>query len=410
MGSTLQIPDETSRLRLDVHDTLNLYKLSIAVVDPEHGRRFEVARELSGPDSSAVRTFANYLPGREDARWLLNQGFDTVAINLDGNPDMALDMVESLCTVSQATVIVYATRASQDLLMRSMRAGAREFLTLPFDHVAVAEALDRAAARQQLLPRTEPVRTAELFVFMGSKGGAGVTTVATNFAVSLAQESRRRTLFIDMDLPLGDAALDLGISSKYSAVDALEQFDRLDPTFLSTLLVRHNSGLSVLPAPGQFPHVEVPEGSVDKLLKVASQDFDYLVVDAGSRLDLNASLLFERAARIYLVAQAGIPELRNANRLITGLLPAHGAKLEIVLNRFSVKMFDVGNEAIERALTRPAEWRIPSDYRTVMRLQNSAVPLVNEDNPIAKVIRKMARASCGMEYATEKKRSFALFG
>jgi len=35
----------------------------------------------------------------------------------------------------------------------------------------------------------------------------GTTTVACNFAVELAQESGRSTLLIDLDLPLGDAAL-----------------------------------------------------------------------------------------------------------------------------------------------------------------------------------------------------------
>ena len=46
---------------------------------------------------------------------------------------------------------------------------------------------------------------------MGAKGGAGATMLACNFAVALAQESGKKTLLIDLDLPLGDAALNLGI-------------------------------------------------------------------------------------------------------------------------------------------------------------------------------------------------------
>jgi len=409
MAATLQIPDSSGRLLFEVPDALNMFKLSIAIVDPDHERRLSVARVLSGPDSGAIRTFAAYLPGREDAHWLLDHGFDTVVINLDSNPEMALDMVESLCAVSQATVMVYAQKTSQDLLMRAMRSGAREFLTMPFEKDMVSEALSRAAARQQLLPRAHMRKTAEMFVFMGAKGGSGVTTVATNFAVALAGESRKRALFIDLDLPLGDAALNLGVNSSYSTLDALKQHERLDSSFLDTLLVRHGSGLEVLPAPGRFPDFDAPEEAINKLLNVCDQGFDFVVIDAGSRLDLATTVLFRKAAKIYLVTQAGIPELRNANRLMTGLLPAHNSKVEIILNRFAPKMFSIGEEAIERALTRPCDWRIPSDYRTVIRMQNSAVPLIEEDNLVSKTLRRMARAASGMNVEEEKKKKVFSF-
>jgi pilus assembly protein CpaE len=410
MGSSLQIPDATGTMRLELSDALNLQRISIAVVDPDHEQRRAAARVMTSPATGAVRQIPDYLTNREDALWLIDQGFDTVAISLDGDPDQALDMVESLCAVSQATVIVYSAHASQDLLMNSMRAGAREFLLMPFDPAEVTEALMRAAARLQMQPAADMRRkTADLHVFLGAKGGSGVTTVSCNFAVSLARESAKRTLFIDLDLPLGDAALDLGITARYSTVNALEASDRLDSTFLATLLVQHSSGLFVLAAPGKFPHVDTSLDAINKLLSVASLDFDHVVVDAGSRLDLSSSMLFEKAAKIYLVAQAGIPELRNANRLITGLLPSHVAKLEVVLNRYAPKMFSISDEAIEKALTKAPKWLIPSDFLILQRMQNTASSLMAGDNSISRIIRRMARTASGLSVEPEKKKGFALF-
>ena len=92
----------------------------------------------------------------------------------------------------------------------------------------------------------------KLLAFMGAKGGTGVTTLACNFAVALAQEPGENTLLIDLDLPLGDAALNLGIVAEFSTIDALQVADRLDGSLLSQLLVKHSSGLSVLAAPGKF--------------------------------------------------------------------------------------------------------------------------------------------------------------
>ncbi len=49
-----------------------------------------------------------------------------------------------------------------------------------------------------------------LLTFMGAKGGTGVTTLACNFAVSLAQDPKQTTLLIDLDLPFGDVGVESG--------------------------------------------------------------------------------------------------------------------------------------------------------------------------------------------------------
>ena len=110
---------------------------------------------------------------------------------------------------------------------------------------------------------------------------------------------------------------------------------------------------------------QADEWAIDKLLAVARQEFDNVVVDVGSRLDLTGTVLFKEAITIYLVTQAGIPELRNSNRLISQFFSAGGPKLEIVINRYEPRALGVSEEHITKALTRPAQWKIPNDYASV---------------------------------------------
>ena len=119
--------------------------------------------------------------------------------------------------------------------------------------------------------------------------------------------------------------------------------------------------------------------------------------------------LFEEAAIVYLVTQVGISELRNCNRLISEFFQSRD-KLEIVLNRFASRSVSIDEENITKALTRPAQWKIPSDYPSVQRAQNTATPLAMEDSPISRVIRQMARTACGLPANPEKKKRFGLFG
>ena len=135
-----------------------------------------------------------------------------------------------------------------------------------------------------------------------------------------------------------------------------------------------------------------------------------MVVDAGSRLDLIGTPLFEEATTIYLVTQVSIPELRNSNRLITEFFAGASSKIEVVVNRYMPRSLGVDEEHITKALTRAVNWKIPNDYATTKRTQNTATPLTLEDSPISRAIRQMARTASGLTPNPEKKKSFTFFG
>jgi pilus assembly protein CpaE len=384
--------------------------LSIALIAPNEERRSAALAVLAGSQGNELREFPTYPPGPEEVTRLLEQQYDVVIIDLDSDPEYALELIENISSSGATTVIVYSEKTDPDVLVRCMRAGAREFLTVPFDSNLVAEALVRAAARRPVNKAAKKA-AGRLLTFIGAKGGSGTTTVACNFAVALAQDPNQKTLLIDLDLPLGDAALNLGIGAEYSTINALQATNRLDASFLSQLLVKHSSGLSVLAAPGKFIPYEQNDEALDRLLEVSRQDFDNVVVDWGSRVDFTGTAVLRESTAIYLVTQAGIPELRNSNRLISQFFTGTGPKLEVVINRYEPRSLGgVGEEHITKALTRPAQWKIPNDYPAVRKMQINATPLVLEDSAISRLIKQMARAASGQPEPQPKKKGFSLFG
>ncbi len=389
-------------------DTLDIHVMSVALIGPQEQHRKAVASALAGSQANLTREFASY-PELDDVPQLLETGFDVIIIELDSDPEHALDLVEHICGNSSVTVMVYSKQADPELLVRCMRAGAREFLSQPIAPGTIAEALVRASVRRPAV-RAPKKTLGRLLIFAGAKGGSGVSTIASNFAIMLAQESKQNTLLLDLDLPLGAAALDLGIITQFSTANALQDISRLDSNFLSTLLTKHSSGLSVLSAPDNYTPIHATDEGIAKLLTVARQDFDFVVVDAGSTMGSNYKALLEGANVAYLVTQVSIPELRNSNRLISEFFTLPTPKLEIVLNRFTTNTLGIDEENIKKALTVSPKWKIPNDYVTVQRAQNTATPLALGDSAIAGVIRQMARTACGLPAVPEKKRRFSLFG
>ena len=336
--------------------------------------------------------------------------FDVIIVELDTNPEHALDLVEHICGQVSATIMVYSAHTDSELLVRCMRAGAREFLTQPIAPSTIAEAMVRASVRR---PAHRPAKQAEakLLMFIGAKGGAGVSTLAANFAVALTQGSRQRTALLDLNLPLGNTAIDLGLTASLSALDALRNLERLDSHFLSTVMVKHSSGLSVLAAPDHYSPLDIREDSIEKLVSVVRQDFDYVVVDAGAGIGLVGRALLSAATTVYLVLQVSLPELRNANRIVSEYFQSGTPQLEIVLNRFNPRSVEIDEEAITKALTMPAKWRVPSDYVAVRKAQNLASPIVLESSPISQAIRQMAGGAPGYSPTVEaKKKKFSIFG
>jgi pilus assembly protein CpaE len=382
--------------------------MSVALIGPDEQRRRAVASALAGSQANATREFSSY-PELDDVPQLVENGFDVIIVDLDSDPERALDLVEHICGNSAATVMVYSTQADPELLVRCMRAGAREFLNQPIAPNTIAEALVRASVRRPAV-RVPKKTLGRLLIFAGAKGGSGVSTIASNFAILLAQESKQNTLLLDLDLPLGAAALDLGITTQFSTANALQDSSRLDSNFLTKLLSKHSSGLSVLSAPDSYTPVHASDEAVSRLLTVARQDFDYVVIDAGSSMGSTYQTLLEGATVVYLITQVSIAELRNSNRLIKEFFQGPTPKLEIVLNRFTANTLGIDEEGITKALTESPRWRIPNDYVTVQRAQNTATPLALGDSAIAAVIRQMARTACGLPAVAEKKRRFSLFG
>ncbi len=385
-------------------DTNGAELLSVALIGPDEERRSAVAKALDDTRRVVVREFDSYPPEADHLQRLLTS-FGVVILDLDSDPDVALDLVERASAAEAGTIMVYSEKTDPKLAIRSMRAGAREYLLLPLKQGAIAEALVRTATtfRETTVPaeKTE----GKLLVFTGSKGGSGVTTVACNVAIALAHRSDQKVLLIDLAMPIGDAALCLGISAGYSTEDALRNIDRLDASLLQNLLEKHRSGVFVLAAPTKVPELEVSKVAIDKLIAVARREFDQVIVDVGSRIDIPAKALFEDASTIYLVTQTGISELRNSNRLISQFFTKGSSNLEIVINRFESRFMEpVSEDVISKALGRPVRWKIPDDQDAARALQYGETGLA--ETRISRISLEMASSITGRPIPQEKKKDF----
>lgn len=300
---------------------------------------------------------------------------DLFVVDARQDASAAMARVESLRAASATSAIfVVAREPNPDVIVQSMRAGANEFFTFPPPEETFFEAVRRSAARRTAAGQGQAATT---LVFFGAKGGAGTTTVAVNCAVELARLSGQRTIIVDLKPGLGEVGLFLGVRSRYTLVDALDNMSRLDAEFLRELAAKHKSGLEILAGSDNFERPSSADGpAIEEILRHLREEYEYVVIDAGSQINTGVAASLFTADTIGLVANPDVPSIRNAQRLLDRIrqMGASPDRVRLLLNR-AAEPFPIPPAQIEAAVGHPIDHMFPSDYKTVSGALNSGVPL-----------------------------------
>jgi pilus assembly protein CpaE len=384
-------------------------KVSIVLVSPNESSRRSIRRASEAQRATIVREFTSY-PTYGQIPDLIDIECDAFVVEVDSDPDIAMDLVEVISTRKpSATVMIYAASPDGSLVVRAMRVGAREVLTGLIPANDLRQALLRAASRRSELSTKKAI--GQLMVFWGAKGGGGVTTLASNFAIALRMETSQPVALLDLNPDLGDVAVLLGVNPRFTVAEALQNGKRLDADFVSTLMTSHDSGISILAAPDTYStSIQTDSRTVGKLVDVIRNQYPYVVVDAGRGLREGGEPLFQMANTLYLVTQLSIPALRNTQRFLTYVQRQDGKNVELVINRYDSKRTEFDDERVSKVLGIKPKWKVPNDYASVNRSSDIGDPFITGKSPAAAVLRTMARVAAGKPATSEKKKSWGLFG
>lgn len=312
-------------------------------------------------------------------------------ITLGANADQAIKLIQRLAAeVPKTALISAANNAAPDLLLQSLRAGAREFLKLPISAEELKTVLDRVAAFCAGQVETAKKKGRMVAVF-SSKGGCGTTFIATNLAAS----TNARTVLVDLNLQAGDLPLFLGVDPKYSFADMAENRSRLDDALIKSFVTPYSANLSLLAAPREADSAdEIEPEHVFDVLQRLRESYEYVVLDPQHTFDSITLAALDQSDEIILVLSLDIPAIRSTQRAleIFDRLGYPRKKVRIVVNRWS-KQIDLDLRQVEKFLGEPVIGFVPSDYQTAVTSINLGQPLVQSEpnSKIAEEIRRVAR-------------------
>lgn len=325
---------------------------------------------------------------------ILEERPSIVIIDISKKCELALDIISKIAANHKTCkIVVTSSNYSADLIIKAMRAGAREFLPKPFIKEDFIAALNKL--KEQVSGLNSENKKCRVITTFSNKGGIGKTAIATNLALELANMTKEKVALIDLNLQLGDITTFLDINPSFDISYVIQNLARIDETFLlSTLEKYKDTSLYVLADPPYLEQAEdITAEQINTLFEALKQAFSYIVVDTSSNFDGKTITALDQSDLILLVTIVNLPAVRNCQRCLDLFerLGYENEKTKIVLNRF-MENDEIKVEDVEDVLGKKIYWKIPNNYFTIMSAINKGIPVgvVNPDSNISQSYRELA--------------------
>jgi pilus assembly protein CpaE len=315
---------------------------------------------------------------------------------------------------TQAPIVILASGETSSLLEQALESSdVADVLLLPQLADNVVFTIRKAAhVGRRLQAEGGHGRRGQILTVFSPKGGTGKTVTATNLATSFAKYEKKRTLLLDLDLQFGDAAIMLGLEPEKTIYDLVVAPGELDTEKLAGYITRHACGLDVLPAPLRPEDAElVTEVKITRLLEVARESFDVIVVDTSPFFHGPMLATLDRTDELLVLCGLDVPTLKNVKLSLhtLDLLSFPANKIRYLLNRSNSKV-GMKKSEVEQALGVKIDFEVPSD-RAVPLAVNRGVPASIADGgcDFARAIRAVSKnILLPTTQQTAKRRMFAL--
>ncbi len=382
--------------------------INVIIAENELGEREKLKSLLSG--ESDIQVVGEARDGKECLDLVSRHRPDVVLIKED------LPVVNGLAAAEQigadlpevGVILILTGSEGQEVWHKMLRAGIKEFVTRPLTADRLLEEVRKVAAIQSKASKragptapTPAIAQPEapkrrVITITGPRGGCGKTVIATNLAVALARASENVAL-VDLNLWGGDVAMLLDVSPKRTLGDLLPGFGGIDYDVVDSVMSKHPSGVSVLPAPltGTFDGSTLSRYMVQSILEALREHYEYIIVDTGYANLESTLAAMDYSDLILVVVGMDLPRLRDGKLYLKNLLAANypKEKIRVIVNR-TTNSKEISSTEVETILEFPVTAQIPSDDVLVGSSVNLGQTFVSSspNKPVAKALLALAEA------------------
>lgn len=358
-----------------VHDEFEAYvcddETTQALVPVLNERDWQTTLIKKGGIENAIRTLSTATSPR----------FLFVDLSKSSEPMEDMNALAEVCEPG-TMVIAVGKQNDVDLYRNLISSGVQEYLVKPVtteqirECILVAENTLRMASESEVTINEN--ETDKLVAVVGMRGGVGTSTIASSLAWIIANDMKRNTALLDMDIYFGTDALTFDLEPGRGLCDALENPSRIDGLFIERAMIRQSDNLSILGAEASLNDPTYTDPSaMSHLLSELKHNFNYVILDLPRNMAAEYPLMLSEANEIILVSDLTLAAARDMIRfqsLCKTVAPE--ATIKVVLNKVAgAGLVEVDKKDFEASIERSADWEIPFDPKLMVQVSRSGKPL-----------------------------------
>lgn len=366
--------------------------------------------ELTRYDSEVM-----YLDALAAAKDMAGRSPSVILIGPNVAVDAALGLAQALDEEHPEIEVVLIADPTPDLWQSALRSGVRDVLTPEATDDEIRVVVDRIteAAQRRLhnlgADSVDKAKKAKVICVVAPKGGTGKTAFTTNLAVSLGAHAEGKVALIDLDLQFGDVQSGLGLEPEHTIGDLAKVQGGITATALKVFMTPRGEKLHVLCAPDTPAEgEEVRDTTVERVLRLLSDDFSHIVVDTSAGLTEATLAAMEYATDFVFMCDLSVSSLESLRKVVDAIdmLGFDQPTRHFVVNRSDAKIGITPTEASE-LVGLPVDIEIPYS-RAVALSMNHGQPVV-EAAPKSPAAKSYVRAAQLFLPETERPSRRSLF-
>ncbi len=367
-------------------------KIDTVIIDSEDTTRELIKNYLSKVDD--INIVGEFYDAINSYGEIVEMHPNLVIVDISQRPQLTLDVVVKLTkNLRNVKIIVLSYDMDSELVIKSLRAGAREFLVKPLIENDFIESIEKI--KDLILGNINDTTKCKVITTFSNKGGIGKTSIATNLAFELATITNEKVALVDLNFQMGDVTTFLDLNPAFDTSYVVNNLERIDETFLlSTLEKYKNTSLYVLADPPDLEQAEIiTSENITTLINVLRSVFSYVIIDTTSSFDGKTITALDNSDLILLVSILNLPSVRNCQRCfdLFKRLGYQKDKIKLIINRY-MENDEIKIEDVEDVLGHNVYYKIPNNYFTIINAINKGVPAsdINHQSNLAKAYRELA--------------------
>ena len=350
-------------------------KIDTVIIDSEETSRELIASYLETVDDiNIIQQFKDILSAQD---YIIENRPPLVIVDITKKTNISLDIISKLTTlVKNIKIIVLSYDTESDIVIKALRAGAREFLVKPLiekDFVASVQKM-----KDLILGNINDTTKCKVITTFSNKGGIGKTSIAVNLAMEIANITKEKVALVDLNMQMGDITTFLNLDPSFDTSYVINNLDRIDETFLLTTLEQYNkTSLYVLADPPDIEQAEIiTSEDITTLINILRNVFSYIVIDTTSSFDAKTITALDNSDLILLISIINLPSIRNCQRCfdLFKKLGYSKDKIKLIINRY-MDADDIKIEDVEEVFDHKVFFKIPNNYYTIINSINKGIPI-----------------------------------